>query len=140
HACRGEGSRARSQQDRAHGVAGDVEIRCVSRSRHHQGLCRYRRVPDHCYAARSAKQGNSCNRTFRQALPGRSIGALVGATRRGRSNVAGDEPIYQVDEITPKPGQAQEFLKTYMERYAPGAVARGFKLEFTWVSPPLWLK
>jgi len=53
--------------------------------------------------------------------------------------MANDETVYILDQVTPKPGRAQDFLKTYMERYAPGAVGRGMKLEFTWVAPPVWL-
>lgn len=47
--------------------------------------------------------------------------------------------IYIVDEIRPKPGQGQAFLDHYMESYAPLAVARGMRLEHSWVNPPLWL-
>jgi hypothetical protein len=51
-----------------------------------------------------------------------------------------DTKIYIVDQITPNPGEAEAFLNLYMERYAPGARERGMTLEFTWVSPPTWLK
>ena len=51
----------------------------------------------------------------------------------------GQEKIYVVDQITPKPGQGEAFLKAYMEKYAPGARER-MTHEFTWVSPPMWLK
>jgi hypothetical protein len=44
-----------------------------------------------------------------------------------------------VDEITVKPGQGAAFLRAYMERYAPGARARGLELEQRWMTPPLWL-
>jgi len=50
-----------------------------------------------------------------------------------------EEPIYLLDQITPKAGQAEAFLKAYMERYAPNAKSRGLKHEFTWVAPPMWL-
>jgi len=48
--------------------------------------------------------------------------------------------IFIVDEVTPHPGRAEEFLRLYMERYVPGARARGMQLEHTWVSPPMWLR
>jgi hypothetical protein len=54
--------------------------------------------------------------------------------------MADDVPIYMLDQVTPKPGRAQEFHKTYMEGYAPGAKARGMKLEFSWMAPPMWLE
>jgi hypothetical protein len=50
-----------------------------------------------------------------------------------------DTKIYIVDEIRPKPGKGKAFLEHYMETYAPAAVARGLKLEYTWVNPPVWL-
>jgi len=53
---------------------------------------------------------------------------------------AGNETIYILDQITPKPGQAQAFLNAYMEKYAPAARARGMTLVHRWVSPPMWLK
>lgn len=53
--------------------------------------------------------------------------------------MAHDETIYLMDRITPKAGQAEAFLKAYMERYAPNARARGLKHEFTWITPPMWL-
>lgn len=49
-------------------------------------------------------------------------------------------PIYFLDQITPKPGQAEAFFKFYMETYAPAAQARGLKLEHTWINPPIWLE
>ena len=51
-----------------------------------------------------------------------------------------NETIYILDQVTPKAGRAQEFLKAYMDRYAPGAAARGMKHEFTWIGPPMWLE
>jgi hypothetical protein len=48
--------------------------------------------------------------------------------------------IFIIDEVTPHPGMAEEFLRLYMERYAPGARSRGMQLEHTWVSPPVWLR
>ena len=53
---------------------------------------------------------------------------------------AGSETIYILDQVTPKPGQAEAFLKTYMEKYAPAAQARGMTLVHRWVAPPMWLK
>ena len=49
------------------------------------------------------------------------------------------ETIYILDQVTPKPGKAEAFLKAYMDRYAPGARARGMTLEHTWITPPMWL-
>jgi hypothetical protein len=56
------------------------------------------------------------------------------------SDNAGKETIYILDQVTPKPGQAQKFLEAYMEKYAPAARARGMTLVHRWVTPPLWLK
>jgi hypothetical protein len=53
--------------------------------------------------------------------------------------VASDETVYILDQVTPKPGRAQEFMKSYVEHYVPGAEARGMKRAFTWVTPPVWL-
>lgn len=47
--------------------------------------------------------------------------------------------IYAVDEIVPRPGEARAFLAAYMDRYAPGARARGMTLERVLVRPPMWL-
>jgi hypothetical protein len=54
--------------------------------------------------------------------------------------MADDASIYILDQVTPKPGRAQEFHKAYMEGYAPRAKARGMKLEFSWITPPMWLE
>src|SRR4051812_46085065 len=54
-------------------------------------------------------------------------------------STAGQEKIYIVDQITPKPGYGEAFLKAYMERYAQSARER-MTHEFTWVAPPMWLK
>jgi hypothetical protein len=51
-----------------------------------------------------------------------------------------NETIYILDEVTVKPGQAQDFLAAYMERYAPAARERGMTLVHRWVTPPMWLK
>jgi hypothetical protein len=48
--------------------------------------------------------------------------------------------LYTTDEIVARPGQALAFLSAYMERYAPGARARGMTLERVLVSPPMWLE
>lgn len=50
-----------------------------------------------------------------------------------------NETLYVVDEIVARPGRARAFLEAYMERYAPGASARGLVLERVLVSPPMWL-
>ncbi len=50
-----------------------------------------------------------------------------------------NETIYILDEVTAKPGKAQQFLAAYMERYVPAAKERGMTLVHRWVSPPMWL-
>jgi hypothetical protein len=50
------------------------------------------------------------------------------------------ETIYILDQVTTKPGQAQEFLEVYMAHYAPAARERGMTLVHRWVTPPMWLK
>ena len=47
--------------------------------------------------------------------------------------------IYAIDDIVCLPGKARAFLDAYMERYAPGARARGMVLDRVLVSPPMWL-
>jgi hypothetical protein len=54
--------------------------------------------------------------------------------------LSADAGIRLVDQITVKPGQGAAFLRAYMERYVPGAQARGLVLEQRWVTPPLWLE
>jgi hypothetical protein len=54
--------------------------------------------------------------------------------------MANDETIYILDQITPKAGRGKAFLQSYMDGYAPVARARGLKLEYTWVSPPMWME
>jgi len=51
-----------------------------------------------------------------------------------------ERKVRLVDQITVKPGQGRAFLQAYMERYVPGAQARGLELEQRWVTPPLWLE
>lgn len=51
----------------------------------------------------------------------------------------GQERVYILDLIVAKPGRGEEVLNAYMDRYAPGARERGMTLEFTWVTPPVWL-
>ena len=53
---------------------------------------------------------------------------------------AHNETIYILDQVTVKPGRAQDFLADYMERYAPAARARGMTLVHRWVTPPMWLR
>ncbi|NKV70660.1 hypothetical protein GS941_19740 [Rhodococcus hoagii] len=38
-----------------------------------------------------------------------------------------------------RPGRGREFISAYLERYAPGAEARGLTLDRALVSPPVWL-
>ncbi len=47
--------------------------------------------------------------------------------------------LYVVDELVARPGDAQALLQDYLERYVPGARARGMALDRVLVSPPLWL-
>ena len=49
-------------------------------------------------------------------------------------------PVYVIDEITPKAGQAKALFETYMSRYVPGALARGMKLEHSLVEPAYWVE
>jgi len=48
--------------------------------------------------------------------------------------------IYVVDDVQAKPGLGEAFLEAYMNRYAPGARARGLTLVHRLVSPPVWLR
>jgi hypothetical protein len=48
-------------------------------------------------------------------------------------------PIWVVDEVVTRPGMGPAFLKAYMERYAPGAMARGMTLAHKMVEPAMWL-
>jgi hypothetical protein len=47
-------------------------------------------------------------------------------------------PVYIIDEIVPKPGHAKALFDGYLARYAPGAVARGMKLDHSLVEPAFW--
>lgn len=51
-----------------------------------------------------------------------------------------DETIYVIDEMVAQPGMGRAVIAAYMERYAPGARARGMELDRVLVSPPLWLE
>jgi len=51
-----------------------------------------------------------------------------------------DSALYVVDDVTVKPGAGKAFLDAYMARYVPGAQARGLKLVYRLVSPPVWLQ
>lgn len=48
-------------------------------------------------------------------------------------------PLWVIDEVTTRPGQGPAFLAAYMERYAPGAEARGMTLAHRMVEPAMWL-
>ncbi|CAM2778187.1 NIPSNAP domain-containing protein [Prescottella defluvii] len=52
---------------------------------------------------------------------------------------AAEATVYIVDEMEVVPGRARAFLASYLERYAPGAKARGLTLDRVLVSPPVWL-
>lgn len=47
--------------------------------------------------------------------------------------------VYVVDEIVGKPGQGRALYDAYMERYVPGAQARGMQLLHRLVEPAMWL-
>lgn len=47
--------------------------------------------------------------------------------------------VYVVDDVTARPGAGEAFLEAYLQRYAPGAQARGLTLLHRLVSPPVWL-
>lgn len=47
--------------------------------------------------------------------------------------------LYIVDDVTAKPGAGAAFLEAYLQRYVPGAQARGLSLLHRLVSPPVWL-
>jgi hypothetical protein len=51
-----------------------------------------------------------------------------------------DETIYMIDQIITRPGHGRAFIDAYMEYYAPGATARGLRLDRVLVSPPMWLE
>jgi hypothetical protein len=51
-----------------------------------------------------------------------------------------EQTVYILDQVTPKPGMAKQFLDTYMEKYAPAARERGMTLEKVLVAPPMWLE
>ncbi|MFC9838546.1 hypothetical protein ACFVKB_32735 [Rhodococcus sp. NPDC127530] len=48
--------------------------------------------------------------------------------------------VYIVDEMVVESGRARAFLADYLERYVPGASARGLTLDRVLVSPPVWLE
>ena len=54
--------------------------------------------------------------------------------------VSAEPIVYVVDEMVVPPGRARAFLAAYLERYAPGAIARGLTLDRVLVSPPVWLE
>ncbi|WP_043653088.1 hypothetical protein [Nocardia thailandica] len=47
--------------------------------------------------------------------------------------------VYVIDTVVTRPGRAREFVRAYLEGYAPGARARGMRLDRIVVSPPVWL-
>jgi hypothetical protein len=48
-------------------------------------------------------------------------------------------PVFVIDDLVAKPGRGEALLRAYLERYAPGARARGMTLRHQLVSPPYWL-
>lgn len=54
--------------------------------------------------------------------------------------MTGEETIYVMDCIEPRPGRGKEVFHYYMEHYVPVAHERGLTLLHKWVSPPVWLE
>jgi hypothetical protein len=48
--------------------------------------------------------------------------------------------VFVIDDLLAKPGRGGALLRAYLERYAPGARARGMTLLHQLVSPPYWLQ
>ena len=46
--------------------------------------------------------------------------------------------VFVIDDLTAKPGRGEALLRAYLQRYAPGARARGMTLVQQLVSPPYW--
>ena len=49
-----------------------------------------------------------------------------------------DGDVYVIDRVVTRPGCARKFVELYLSEYAPGARARGMKLDQVLVSPPIW--
>jgi hypothetical protein len=49
-----------------------------------------------------------------------------------------DGEVYVIDRVVTRPGQAREFIDSYLSGYAPGARDRGMRLRDVLVSPPIW--
>ena len=47
--------------------------------------------------------------------------------------------VFVIDELVARPGEGERVISNYLDRYAPGAKARGMTLERVLVSPPVWL-
>jgi hypothetical protein len=52
---------------------------------------------------------------------------------------ATEPAVFVIDDLTARPGQGEALLQAYLERYAPGARARGMTLLHQLVSPAYWL-
>jgi hypothetical protein len=46
--------------------------------------------------------------------------------------------VYVIDDLVAKPGCGEALLRAYLQRYAPGARARGMTLVQQLVAPPYW--
>ncbi|MGE2728393.1 hypothetical protein ACQI4F_02870 [Mycolicibacterium vaccae] len=46
--------------------------------------------------------------------------------------------VFVIDRVVTQPGRAREFVRTYLDGYAPGARERGMTLRSVLVSPPIW--
>lgn len=57
----------------------------------------------------------------------------------GEAEVAADT-IYIVDVLHAKPGDGKALFDHYMDKYVPGAEARGMTLVHSNVNPPIWLE
>ncbi len=53
--------------------------------------------------------------------------------------MSSEPTVFVIDELTAKPGRGEALLRAYLERYAPGARARGMSLVHQLVAPAYWL-
>ena len=74
-----------------------------------------------------------------QAEEAAAADAEAAAAEAMAAYMAAQPRIYVVDRVVCKPGDAEAFLKEYLEVYAPKAQALGAELVSTLVAPPCWL-
>lgn len=48
--------------------------------------------------------------------------------------------VFVIDRVRTRPGCARQFVRAYLDGYAPGAETRGMTLRNVLVSPPIWLE